>query len=372
MPFRLTVSGLPVEELLAIARVPVAVPAAAGSNCTVTVVDCPGFSVVGRPPLVIEKPAPVTVAPLSVTAAVPVEFSVTLFVAAVLIVCVPKFRLVTLGASVGVTAFSCSANTAVPPAVSVAVCVVDTAETVAVKLAVFVPAATVTDAGIVTAGSLLVSATLWPFVPAAPLSVTVQASVPAPVSDLIPQLNPATVCVAAVPVPESPTPVVFFELFDELPTTAELVAGPPLVTVSVPVELPCAIGANVTFTVMLAPAARLTGSTVLFASANASPVAARSVTSTGVLPGFVIVTVDCAVDPTVTDPNATASGVNETVASAAALVLPFDTYPPHPLSPRPPSTRLPASTSPRPHAACRPVVVPVSVCLTCSCIAVTS
>lgn len=78
VPLRLTVCGLPVEELLAIASAPVAAPAVVGSNCTVTVAVCPGLSVVGRLPLVIEKPVPVTVAPLKVTAVLPVELSVTL------------------------------------------------------------------------------------------------------------------------------------------------------------------------------------------------------------------------------------------------------------------------------------------------------
>jgi len=241
-------------------------------------------------------------------------------------VCVPNARFVVLSASVCVTAFSCSANTAVPPAVSVAVCVVVTAAAVAVKLAVVAPAATVTEAGTVTAASLLARATLWPPDAAAPASVTVHASVAAPVRAALVQLSPVTACVdVADPLPERPT-VVFLELFlDELPATAELTVVPLLVTVNVPLEAPCALGAKLICTLMLAPAARLTGSAVLLASAYPVPVTARSVTDTGVVPGFVIVSVDCTVVPTGTDPNATASGVVETVASLAAVVVPFTT-----------------------------------------------
>jgi hypothetical protein len=61
---------------------------------------------------------------------------------------------------------------------------------VAVKLAVVDPAATVTEAGTVTAELLLVRLTVKPPLAAAALSVTVQPSVPAPVIELLLQLNP--------------------------------------------------------------------------------------------------------------------------------------------------------------------------------------
>ena len=64
-------------------------------------------------------------------------------------------------------------------AVTVAVCADETAATVAVKLAEVAPAATVTEAGTVTAELLLASVTARPPVGAAAVSVTVQASVPA-------------------------------------------------------------------------------------------------------------------------------------------------------------------------------------------------
>jgi hypothetical protein len=74
-------------------------------------------------------------------------------------------------------------------AVNVAVCELLTAETVAEKLAVLAPAATVTVAGTVTAELLLAKLTAKPLVGAAAFSVTVQLSVPAPVIDPLAQLN---------------------------------------------------------------------------------------------------------------------------------------------------------------------------------------
>jgi len=66
-------------------------------------------------------------------------------------------------------------------AVKVAVCAEVTAETAAVKLAVVAPEATLTEAGTATDELLLASETLTPPLGAAPLNVTVQASVPAEV-----------------------------------------------------------------------------------------------------------------------------------------------------------------------------------------------
>jgi hypothetical protein len=79
-----------------------------------------------------------------------------------------------------------------------------TDETVAVKAALVAFAGTVTVAGTVTAMLLLERLILRPPLGAAALSVTVQASVPAPVMDALLQeipLNAAETPVAAVPVP---------------------------------------------------------------------------------------------------------------------------------------------------------------------------
>jgi hypothetical protein len=64
---------------------------------------------------------------------------------------------------------------------------------VAVKLAVVDPAATVTEAGAVTAELLLATLTANPPLGAAAFSVTVQLSVPAAVIDALAQFNPLKV-----------------------------------------------------------------------------------------------------------------------------------------------------------------------------------
>jgi len=119
-----------------------------------------------------------------VTDAVPVELRVSDWDVALLRFTLPKARLLALTLSVGVPAPNCRAKVLdAPPevAVKVAVVAVLTAVTVAEKLAVVVPADTVTEAGTVTALLLLASVTACPLVGAAELSVTVQLSVPAPV-----------------------------------------------------------------------------------------------------------------------------------------------------------------------------------------------
>jgi hypothetical protein len=85
----------------------------------------------------------------------------------------------------------------------VTACAVVTAETVAVKGALVAPAATVTEAGTVTAVLLLERLTMNPPVGAAVFSVTVQASVPEPAMDVLAQDSAVNAAVpdAAVPVP---------------------------------------------------------------------------------------------------------------------------------------------------------------------------
>jgi hypothetical protein len=73
-----------------------------------------------------------------------------------------------------------------------------TAVAVAVKLPVVAPAATVTLAGTVTEELLLAKPTANPALAAGTFSVTVQLSVPAPVTDDLPQWSPLN---SAVPVP---------------------------------------------------------------------------------------------------------------------------------------------------------------------------
>lgn len=89
-----------------------------------------------------------------------------------------------------------------PPdwAVSVAVCAVVTEETVAVNPTLLAPAGTTTELGTATAPLLLLSETASPPDGAAPVSDTVQASLPAPVNELLAQLTALSVP-AVCPVP---------------------------------------------------------------------------------------------------------------------------------------------------------------------------
>jgi len=145
-----------------------------------------GFRVRGKVAPETVKPVPVRVAALTVTAAVPVEDRVSVCVVAVFTFTLPKDRLDELTLRVGTPGLSCRAKvSATLPAlaVRVAVCAVLTEETVAVKVAVVAPAATVTEAGTVTDELLLARLTAKPPVGAAAFRVTVQLSVQAPVID---------------------------------------------------------------------------------------------------------------------------------------------------------------------------------------------
>jgi hypothetical protein len=199
VPLRLIVA---VAALLLIATEPVKFPDVVGSKLIVSVAVCPGFSVTGNAIPESPKPVPITEAALMVSAAVPEDVSVTVFVTVVFSASVPKARLVLLSVSPGVLAFRARLNVFDTPAavaVSVAVWFVLTAVAVAVKLALVAPDAIVTEAGTVTALLLLVRATAVAVV-AADVSDTVQASVPAPVID--PLLQESALSVAgACPVP---------------------------------------------------------------------------------------------------------------------------------------------------------------------------
>lgn len=135
------------------------------------------------------KPVPLAVAELTVKATVPLEVNVTAWVEAVFRFTFPKERLLVLNAIEGTAAFSCMAKfaDALPAlAVSVAVCAVLTAATVAEKAALAAPAATVTVAGTVTAELLEARLTANPAAGAAPFNDTVQLAAPAPTMDALP------------------------------------------------------------------------------------------------------------------------------------------------------------------------------------------
>lgn len=106
-PVRLTRAGLPVEELLATLSWPVADPALVGSNTTTNCVDWPGLSVAGNIEAAKVNPVPVKLAELTVNGAVPVDFSVTDWLASVFSVTLPKARVAVLKLSAGVAPFNC-------------------------------------------------------------------------------------------------------------------------------------------------------------------------------------------------------------------------------------------------------------------------
>jgi hypothetical protein len=177
------------------------------------------------------NPVPEMVAELTVTDAVPVEVSVTDWVAGLFKFTSPKAMLVVLMLSVDTEAVSSMAKVseALPAdAVKVAVCAVETAETVAEKLALVAPAATVRDAGTVTSVLLLDRLTESPPLAAAALRVTVQVSVPAPVMEELVQTSEV---ITGTPVPVNAIAV-------EAPVE-EL-----LERFSVPVAAPAALGSN--------------------------------------------------------------------------------------------------------------------------------
>lgn len=151
-----------------------------------SVAVCPGLSVRGSASPEMLNPVPATEPELMVSAAVPVDWIDTDCVAVEFSVTSPKLTLVEAMVHAGEAALSCSeAASFTPPAVAVmvAVCVVLTAETVAVKGAVVAPAATVTEVGTLTAELLLARATANPSLGAAADNEIAQASEAAPVKD---------------------------------------------------------------------------------------------------------------------------------------------------------------------------------------------
>ena len=182
------------------------------------------------------NPVPSTVAALTTTGKLPVEVSVTVCVVGVFRVTSPNAIVVALIPSTVVPEPSCSEKVfvALPTfAVSVTVVAVLTAVTVAEKVALVEPDATVTDAGTVTALLLLPRLTANPPPAAATFSVTVQVSVPAPVMDPFAQVRPVK---TGNPVP--------FRLIGVDEPVDEL-----LVSVNDPVTAPATVGSNCTVSV---------------------------------------------------------------------------------------------------------------------------
>jgi hypothetical protein len=241
----------------------------------------------------IAKPVPVSVPELIVTAAVPVEVSVTVWLVDVFTFTSPKLMLLVLGLSIAVCAFSCSEKTVetlLAVAVSVAVCVDVTAVAVALKAAVVAPAATVTEPGTVTAPSLLASVTTCPPAGAAALSVTVHASVPAPVIDPFAQAKELSTPGADCPVPL------------RLIVTVPLVVAFEVITID-PVTAPAVVGSNCTCRVAACPGFSVTGN-VAPGSVKPAPVTVAELIVRADNPEEVSVTACVVAEFRVTFPNA--------------------------------------------------------------------
>lgn len=205
-----------------------------------------GFKVKGKVTPEATNPVPDTDAALTVTAEVPVEDRTTVSVAGILVTASPKSMLVVLKLRMPAAALRFTVKTSeIPPALAIriAASVEFTGDTLAVKLALLAPAATVTAAGTLTSELLLDSPIVNPPLAAGVFTVTVQLSVPDPVNELLVQLNPVS---PGTPVPLRPITVEF--PFEEL-----------LAIESCPACPPAAVGSNSTLSVSVWPGASVTG-----------------------------------------------------------------------------------------------------------------
>jgi hypothetical protein len=183
---------------------------------------------------------------------------------------------------------------------NVTVCAVLTEFTVAEKLALLDPAATVTDAGTVIAELLLDRLTVNPPVAAAALSVTVQLSVPVLFIEPLAQLNPVST--------GTPVPLRF--------TIVELPVDELLVSVSVPDAAPAAVGSNCTVNVAVWLGVKVSGK-VAPETEKPAPVIAAALTVTDAVPVEVSVS-DCVAGAfTATFPNGKLVALTFSVAITA-------------------------------------------------------
>ena len=246
---------------------------------------------------VIVKPGPASVAELITTGRAPVDVIVTDCVTAVSTKTLPNAKLAALRLSVGSAALNCKTRLLeTPPALALrfTVCAVDTGNTFAVNWAVVALAFTVTVAGADTDALLLDKLTLKPPTGAAPLIVTVQASVPDPVMDALLQ-ETALSCTALW---SSATPV-------PLRLMSVVLAEASLVMVTWLVAVPTAAGSKLTFKLYVPPAATETGRLVCPAIEKDCPVRLTWVILTGTELLFVRETEVLALFPTVTVPRST-------------------------------------------------------------------
>lgn len=155
------------------------------------------------------NPAPVNVAPLIVTGAVPEEVMVNDCVAGVLTITPPNATVVALMLNASIAAFSCRVKLVITLpvlAVIVTACAAATANTVVVNPALVAFAGTITVFCTDTAKLLLDRSTLSPPIGAGAVSVTMHASAPGPAIAALLQFNAFTV---GLPPPNDPTSLPF-------------------------------------------------------------------------------------------------------------------------------------------------------------------
>jgi hypothetical protein len=104
VPLRAIMTMLLPVELLLIVTCPLAEPVDIGLNSTCNVIDCVGFSVVGKLCPRIVNPVPLIDIEFTVTGEVPVDLRVSACVAAAFTITLPKFNLTGLTANSGFSA----------------------------------------------------------------------------------------------------------------------------------------------------------------------------------------------------------------------------------------------------------------------------
>jgi hypothetical protein len=106
VPLRPIVTVAFVDELLEIVNWPVAVPTVVGLNVSVRLSVWPGLSLAGKVTEDLENPVPVSEMELMVSAAVPLEVRVTVWVVELFTTTAPKEIVLALTVSAGEAAFS--------------------------------------------------------------------------------------------------------------------------------------------------------------------------------------------------------------------------------------------------------------------------
>jgi hypothetical protein len=302
--------------LLVMVTLPLALPAVVGSNTTEKEVLCPAFSVRGRPRPVTEKPVPVTLSLESETLPLPVFVSVTVCVELVPVVTLPKLSEVGEATTWSVCA------TPVPDRAMVADGVVELFTSVSEP--VTAPAA--------EGAKLTVKVDVPPAAivkgverPESPKPVPVNAALLI-VRLADPGFEIVTVCVLVTPVVTLPklTEAGVTEICDCTPVPLNaMVAGELLallVTVTPPLKLPLAVGANATLKEVDWPALSVMGDSPL--TVNPVPVTLSFDSDTLPVPVFVRVTVFVVLVPAATLPKLNEVGEAESWRVCAAVPVP--------------------------------------------------